>query len=110
MMIRPVFQGIGVGVGLAYFFAMLRGPIGVSVNCSSLSYHIQAPIWLGALYLLAVTVPLVVSSRRGLVLFGLAVAASCGAAFYLASRPSIPSVWCFFYSVFERRPLCILQD
>ena len=91
-----VCQGIGLGVGLAYLLSILRSPVQVSVNACSLSYNIHAPSHLFAPYLIAVSVPFLVSTRRGLVRFGLAILIACGTAFYFASRPSFPSVWCFF--------------
>ncbi len=91
-----ICQAVGLGVGLTYFLSMLQSPVDVSVNACSLSYPIQTPVDLIAPYLLAVSIPFLVSSRRGLALFGIAVLCSCAAAFYLASQPSFPSVWCFF--------------
>jgi hypothetical protein len=89
-------QVIGLGVGLAYLISILRGPVSVSVDACSLSYSVNAPGWFFLPYLAAVSVPFLVSSRRGLVFFGMTVVASCAAAMYLASLPSFPSVWCFF--------------
>jgi len=89
-------QAVGLGTGLAYLLNILRTPVAVSVNACSLSYHVRAPDYLLALYLLAVAVPFLASSRRGLVRFGLLILISCAAAFYFAWNPSFPSVWCFF--------------
>lgn len=89
-------QAVGLGAGLAYLLSILRTPVSVSMNACSLSYDINAPANLLAPYLVAVAVPFLVSSRRGLVRFGLLVLISCAAAFYFASNPSFPSVWCFF--------------
>ena len=50
-------------------------------------------------YLIAVSVPFLASSRRSLVLFGLGIAASCAAAWYLSSATALPSVWCFFAAI-----------
>jgi hypothetical protein len=89
-------QAAGLIAGLVYLAAIIRNPVGVSVNACSLSYSITAPGFLLIPYLVAVSVPFLVCSHRGLVLFGVAVIAACIAAFYLASLPSFPSVWCFF--------------
>jgi hypothetical protein len=89
-------QVIGLGVGLAYLVSILRGPVAVSVDACSLSYSVNAPGWFFLPYLAAVSMPFLVSSRRGLVYFGLTIVTSCAAAFYIASMPSFPSVWCFF--------------
>ena len=89
-------QVVGLGTGLAYLLSVLRSPVQVSVNACSLAYNIHAPSHLFAPYLIAVSVPFLLSSRRGLVRFGLAILIACGTAFYFASVPSFPSVWCFF--------------
>ena len=91
-----ICQAIGLGAGITYLVSIIRNPVDVSVNACSLSYHIDAPSHLFAPYLIAVSVPFLVSTRRGLVSFGLAMLIACGTAFYFASRPSFPSVWCFF--------------
>lgn len=92
-------QAIGLGVGLSLLISFLRHPIGVSVDCCSLSYHVHAQEWLTVPYLIAVTIPFLVSSQRGLALFGVALAASCAAAAIVASALTFPSVWCFFAAI-----------
>jgi hypothetical protein len=89
-------QAIGLGVGLACLLSIVRGPLEVWAGCCGLSYRLNAPDLLGAPYLVAVTVPFLASSRKSLVLFGVGVAASCGAAALAASLQTFPSVWCFF--------------
>lgn len=88
-------QVLGLAAGLAYLLSILRSPVGVSVHTCSLAYNPHAPGYLFAPYLIAVSVPFLLSSKRGLVRFGLAILIACGVAFYFASRPSFPSVWCF---------------
>ncbi len=95
-MLMLICQAVGLGTGVAYLIGIIRNPVQVSVNVCSLSYNINAPDSLLATYLLAVAVPFLASSRRGLVRFGLLILISCAAAFYLAANPSFPSVWCFF--------------
>jgi hypothetical protein len=92
-------QGIGLWVGLALLLGFVREPVEVSVDCCSLSYHVNAPDLLIAPYLVAVSLPFLASSRRSLVLFGVAVTASCGAAAVTASATTFPSVWCFFAAI-----------
>jgi hypothetical protein len=89
-------QVVGLGVGLMYLISIIRSPIAVAVNVCSLSYNINAPANLLWPYLVAVAVPFLISSRRGLVRFGMLILISCAAALYFASVPSFPSVWCFF--------------
>jgi len=92
-------QAIGLGVGLVLLIANVGTPIDVSADCCSLSYSVDAPPWLIAPYLIAVSIPFLVSSQRSLVLFGAALTVSCAAAAVLASAATFPSVWCFFAAV-----------
>jgi len=92
-------QLVGLGTSLTYLISIIRNPVDVSVNSCSLSYNITAPSHLFAPYLIAVSVPFLVSTKRGLMRFGLAILISCATAFYFASVPSFPSVWCFFAAV-----------
>jgi hypothetical protein len=91
-----VCQAVGLGVGLTFLLNIMLSPVQVSVDCCSLSYYINAPTNLLAPYLVAVCAPFLVSSQRGLELFGMGVLFACAAALYLTSRPAFPSVWCFF--------------
>jgi len=92
-------QGTGLLVGLTLLLSFLRDPLEVSVDCCSLSYHVNAPDLLIAPYLVAVAIPFLASSRRSLVLFGVAITGSCAAAAILASATTFPSVWCFFAAI-----------
>lgn len=94
-----VGQAAGLCAGLTCLVAVVRGPVAVSADCCHLTYYLEAPDLLTAPYLLAVTIPLLASSRKGLVLFGAGVAASAAAAALLATVPGFPSVWCFFAAV-----------
>lgn len=92
-------QAIGLAVGLSLLTSFVRHPVTVSVDCCSLSYHVQAPDLLIVPYLVAVCLPFLASSRKGLVLFGLAITTSCAAAAIAASAATFPSVWCFFAAI-----------
>lgn len=92
-------QAIGLGVGLMLLGANVGAPLDVSADCCSLSYHVDAPPWLIAPYLIAVSIPFLISSQRTLVLFGVALTISCAAAAVLASAETFPSVWCFFAAI-----------
>jgi hypothetical protein len=92
-------QVIGLAVGLNYLLGILKNPPSVSVSSCNLSYLVNSPIDLSPAYLFAVILPFLLSTHRGVVLFGLGVAVSCGLALYLESLPSFPSVWCFFAAV-----------
>ena len=92
-------QAIGLGVGLMLLVSNAGTPIGVSADCCSLSYHVNAPPWLIWPYLVAVSIPFLVSGQRALAIFGVALTISCAAAAVLASAATFPSVWCFFAAV-----------
>ena len=92
-------QAIGLGVGLMLLIANVGASLNVSADCCSLSYHVNAPYWLIAPYLIAVSIPFLVSSRRSLVFFGMALTVSCAAAAVVASAETFPSVWCFFAAI-----------
>ncbi len=92
-------QAVGLGVGLMLLITNVGAPIDVSADCCSLSYQVSAPPWLIAPYLIAVSIPFLVSSQRTLALFGVALTSSCAAAAVLASAETFPSVWCFFAAV-----------
>ena len=92
-------QAVGLGVGLWLLVGNGTTPLDVSAHCCSLSYSVNAPPMLIVPYLLAVSIPFLVSSRKGMVLFGLALTGSCAAAAIVASAPTFPSVWCFFAAV-----------
>lgn len=94
-----ICQAIGLWIGLALLFSFIRDPVQVSVDCCSLSYQVNAPDLLIAPYLVAVSLPFLASSRKGLVLFGLAITLSCAAAAVAASATTFPSVWCFFAAI-----------
>jgi len=89
-------QGIGLGVGIALLLSFIREPVVVSADCCSLSYQVDAPPLLLAPYLVAVCIPFLASSLRGLEFFGLGIIVSCAAAALSASVTTFPSVWCFF--------------
>jgi hypothetical protein len=94
-----ICQAIGLWVGVTLLLSTVRTPLQVSADCCSLSYQVDAPDLLIAPYLVAVSIPFLASSRRGLVLFGVAITASCAAAAIAASATTFPSVWCFFAAV-----------
>lgn len=90
------FQVIGFCTGAIFLYSILSEPVHYSIDCCHITYNISSPHLILAPYLLAVSIPFLVSSQRGLVLFGAAVTISCGAAAYLANAPGFPSLWCFF--------------
>ena len=92
-------QAVGVAVGLSLLISVVRHSVTVSVDCCSLSYHVEAPDLLVFPYLAVVSIPFLVSSRKGLVRFGLAITVSCAVAALAASAATFPSVWCFFAAI-----------
>jgi hypothetical protein len=91
-----ICQAIGLCVGLTVLLSFLREPPHVSADCCSLSYQVNVPDLLIVPYVLAVSLPFLVSRRRSLILFGVAILVSCAAAGAAASAATFPSVWCFF--------------
>lgn len=89
-------QAIGLGASLSVVLGMLRHPVAVSAGCCGLSYQVDAPDLLAIPYWIAVAIPFLVSSRKGLVWLGVGVVVSGGTAALVASMPTVPSVWCFF--------------
>lgn len=92
-------QAVGLGVGLTLLGAILRDPVQVSLDACHLAYWVNAPAFLTAPYLVAVCIPFLAASRRGLVLFGLALAVACLVAGLAVTAVTFPSVWCFFAAV-----------
>jgi len=92
-------QIVGLVVGLNYLLGMLQTHVQVSVYTCNLSYQVSSLWNIWPAYIVAVSVPFLISSRKGLVLFGMAVLLSFAAGLYLASQPALPSVWCFFAAV-----------
>ncbi len=91
-----ICQAIGLWIGFSLLLSFVRDPVQVTVDCCSLSYQVNAPDLLIAPYLVAVSLPFLASSWKGLVLFGVAITVSCAAAAIAASATTFPSVWCFF--------------
>ena len=98
-LIMLLCQVVGLGVGISLLTGNLGTLVEVSADCCSLSYSVNAPDMLIVPYLLAVSVPFLVSSQRGMVLFGLVLMASCAVAAVSSSAATFPSVWCFFAAV-----------
>jgi len=88
-------QVVGLGVGVSLLLAALRQPVAVSADCCSLSYGVNAPYLLVVPYLVAVSIPFLLSSQKSLVLFGVGIVVSCAAAAIAASAAEFPSLWCF---------------
>lgn len=91
-----ICQALGLWVGFTLLIRIIRDPIEVSADCCGLSYQVNGSDLFFGLYLVAVSLPFLVSSRRNLVLFGVAITVSCITAALVASVTSLPSVWCFF--------------
>ena len=89
-------QILGLWVSFTLLNTIINNPLDVTADCCSLSYSVYVSGVTFALYLVAVSIPFLVSSRRTLVFFGAGIALSCIAAALVTSIPSLPSVWCFF--------------
>jgi hypothetical protein len=86
----------GMYAGLAALVGIIRGPVDASVVGHSFAYAIDIPRIFFTPYVIAVAIPFLVSSNKRLALFGVALAASCVAAMFIASSSTFPSVWCFY--------------
>ena len=102
-------QAVGLGTGLGYLLSIIHSPVAVSVNACSLSYHVLAPSYLLAPYLLAVTVPFLSSSRRGLVHFGLADPDFMRGGVLLRLEPIIPFGMVLLRGSAELQPVFLFQ-
>lgn len=92
-------QAMGLAVGLALLIGFVRDPLQVSVDGCSLAYQVSAPEVFLVPYLLAVSVPFLVSSQTSLVVFGVGIMLSCAVAAVTTSVTTFPSVWCFFAAI-----------
>lgn len=103
---------LGFAVGLYLVWSLLSGPHRAYVEDGHLVYETgQAyPLLVGAAYLLATVLPLIVSTQRTLNTLGLVVLVGA-LAVYFAYPEAFLSVWCFFAAAasallvfhFERR-------
>ena len=92
-------QLIGLYVGLTFLISNVNNPIDASVVGHSFSYKIDAPYDLLIPYFIAVSIPFLISSKKGLVCFGGALTLSYAVALVMASSTTFPSVWCFFAAI-----------
>ena len=91
-----ICQVLGLWVGLTILNNIINDPLTVSADCCSLSYSVVVSGTTFGLYLVAVTIPFLISSRRTLFFFGVGIAVALIGAALVTSIPSLPSVWCFF--------------
>jgi len=89
-------QFTGIYVGLAHLVIIIRGPVNASVIGHSFAYTTNTTDILFYLYLISVFIPFLVSSNKRLVILGVALAALCVTAMFIASTATFPSVWCFY--------------
>ena len=92
-------QCVGLYVGLTALTSIIRGTVDAAVVGHSIAYVINTPDFFLELYLVSVSVPFLISRKKRLVLFGVALTLSWAAATLIASSPTFPSVWCFYAAV-----------
>jgi hypothetical protein len=92
-------QLAGLWLGAALVASAVRYGVDAYVSGRSIAYSVQAPELFTPPYLVAVSIPFLVSSRRRLVFFGIALLASCAFAAVTASMATFPSVWCFWAAI-----------
>lgn len=99
---KPLLQfllGLGIVVASVLIISTLAKGIQTTVSCSHIDYDIFLPGIVGTIgaffYCIATIIPLFISSKKGLPLFGFLTLASVGITciFYNAY---FTSVWCFF--------------
>ena len=92
-------QFTGMYAGLANLVIIIRGPVNASVIGHSFAYTTNTTDILFYLYLISVFIPFLVSSNKRLVILGVALAALCVTAMFIASTATFPSVWCFYAAI-----------
>ena len=89
-------QLIGLYVGITFLINIFNHSVDVSVVGHSFSYDVETPDNFLLPYVISVSIPFLVSSKKGLRRFGIALTLSCAVAIYVASSSTFPSVWCFY--------------
>ncbi|NQT71850.1 MAG: hypothetical protein HQ553_03650 [Chloroflexi bacterium] len=92
-------QLLGIYVSVTFLSSNINNPIDATVVGHSFSYKIDAPYDLLIPYVIAVSAPFLISSKKGLVYIGGALTLSCVVALVVASSTTFPSVWCFFAAI-----------
>jgi hypothetical protein len=93
-------QLVGLYVGIAFFIGIVKGPVTATVESHSISYWIsQTPPMALAPYLIAVSIPFLISSNKKLMVLGLALLIACGTASYMSCCNTFPSLWCFYAAI-----------
>ena len=90
---------LGLYVGITFLINIINNPVDASVVGQSFSYHVDMHGDFLIPYVIAVSIPFMVSSKKGLVRFGVALTLSCAVAMYVASSSTLPSVWCFYAAI-----------
>ena len=98
-MIILLCQCVGVFVSLTFLVTSIQNPVDISIVGHSFSYTMQAFEWSLVPYLFSVSIPFLVSSKKGLVFFGVALTLSCIGALIMATSSTFPSVWCFYAAI-----------
>lgn len=90
-------QVLGAAVGAYFLVGLLTHPHSAAIIDDHIVYatEYRFPLALGGAYLAATSLPMLLSTRRTLVMLGVIVALGCVVA-YLAYWQSFASVWCFF--------------
>lgn len=91
---------VGGAVAVAYLVAMVRGPIGVSIDGHSLNYDtgVASGGQLAAVYVVACCGSLLLSSHRSIVVFGVANAVAVAFLWWALSE-ELTSLWCFWATI-----------
>jgi hypothetical protein len=106
-----VLLGLGSLTASILAFTTIKNGITPIVSCSHIQYDIFLPGLLGtfgaAVYCMATILPLFISSKKWLPLFGVCTLGSVGITWYFYTT-YFASVWCFFAAVLSSMIICML--
>jgi len=102
---------LGSLISSVLVFSMIKNGISTSVSCSHINYDIFLPEIFefpgAALYCIATIIPLFISSKKWLPLFGLLTLGSVAITYFFYST-YFTSVWCFFAAILSSVIIWIL--
>ena len=92
-------QLVGICIGVTFLVSIIRNTPDATFLAQSISYGVHGPPKSLAPYMVAVTIPFLISSDKRLIVLGVALLVACGTAMYTACSGAFPSVWCFYASI-----------
>jgi hypothetical protein len=92
-------QLVGICIGVTFLVSIIRNTPDATFLAQSISYGVHGPPKSLAPYMVAVTIPFLISSDKRLIVLGVALLVACGTAMYTACSGAFPSIWCFYASI-----------